>query len=91
MKIKAHTSKRFLLSTAIRHYLKPTSEIYRFMSLYDDNEPYPLVEVIELLKERILELEELNRKCPCDNYQLQILGNRQTLAKLEKLQSNQED
>lgn len=45
-----------VLKQAIKHYSK-RSALFTFMSLYDDNEPYPLDEVIEVIKLKIKDLK----------------------------------
>ncbi len=41
-----------LLQQAIKHYRK-SHQIFTFMSLYSDNEPYPIDDVIEVLENRL--------------------------------------
>ena len=41
-----------LLQQAIKHYQK-SREIFTFMSLYNDFEPFPIEDIIEVLKRRI--------------------------------------
>ncbi|HHF3475749.1 TPA: hypothetical protein ACPKB5_001490 [Haemophilus influenzae] len=48
--IAKHNS--LLLQQAIKHYRK-SSQIFTFMSLYSDNEPYPIDDVIEVLENRL--------------------------------------
>ncbi|OOF56027.1 hypothetical protein [Rodentibacter myodis] len=45
-----------LLKQAIQHYRK-SSTIFTFLSLYSDFEPYPLDEVVDVLKRKISDLE----------------------------------
>ena len=52
--IAKHNS--LLLQQAIEHYRK-SSQIFTFMSLYDDNEPYPIDDVIHVLERRITVME----------------------------------
>lgn len=52
--IAKHNS--LLLQQAIEHYRK-SSQIFTFMSLYDDNEPYPIDDVIHVLERRITVIE----------------------------------
>lgn len=61
--MRAEIAKRNLLNIAIKHYLE-NSEIMRFMSLQDDNEPYPIEDVIVLLSERIERLEREFKQYP---------------------------
>lgn len=60
--MRAEIAKRNLLNIAIKHYLE-NSEIMLFMSLQDDNEPYPIEDVIVLLSERIERLEREFKQC----------------------------
>lgn len=80
--IKAKVSKRFQLTTAIKHYLNGGG-IYRFMSLYDDNEPFPIDEVIALQKERIGEFKAELSRCYTDFLQEEITKNERLLKRLE--------
>ena len=52
MKCTIAKNNELLLKQAIQHYRK-SSQIFTFMSLYSDNEPYPIDEVIEVLKQRL--------------------------------------
>lgn len=45
-----------LLKQAINHYRK-TAEMFTFLSLYDDFEPYPIEEVIDVIKLKISDTE----------------------------------
>lgn len=83
MKIKAETSKRFQLSLAIKHYLRLT-RIYRFVSLYDDFEPFPLKEVIFLLERRISELKAEYALCASQFLKGEIAKNEKNLKKLNE-------
>lgn len=57
--MKSQTAKQnpVLMDKAIAHYLKSDrgtkTPLFTFMSLFDDNEPYPLPELLTLLDERI--------------------------------------
>lgn len=82
--MKAKINKKFLLTTAIKHYLKGYVN-YTFMSLYDDFEPFPLHEVIELQKERIGEIKAEITQCETEFLKGQLLKNEMILKKLEKL------
>lgn len=81
--MKAKINKQFLRPNAIRHYAQ-SNEIYCFMSLYDDNEPYPIEEVIELQRAHIEALQAELKLCPSEFMQGQILKARQQLDRLEK-------
>lgn len=47
--IRCKEAKQNLLIAAVKHYKKSTA-LFTFISLYDDNEPYPLDEVIYILQ-----------------------------------------
>lgn len=83
MEIKNKIAKRFLLPNAVQHYLVRATTYY-FLSLDDDNEPYPLSEVIQLQKEKVLEIEREYKQYPTEFLLGQLLKARQTLNKLEK-------
>ncbi|OOF56369.1 hypothetical protein BKK56_03495 [Rodentibacter genomosp. 2] len=46
-----------LLKQAIDHYRK-SSDMFTFLSLYNDFEPYPIDEVVDVLKRKISDLED---------------------------------
>ena len=46
MKCTIAKNNELLLKQAIQHYRK-SSQIFTFMSLYDDNEPYPIDELLK--------------------------------------------
>ena len=52
MKCTIAKNNLFLLKQAIQHYRK-SHQIFTFMGLYSDNEPYPIDEVIQVLKQRL--------------------------------------
>lgn len=52
MKCAIAKNNELLLKQAIQHYRK-SSQIFTFMSLYSDNEPYPIYEVIQVLGQRL--------------------------------------
>ena len=45
-----------ILLQAVKHYQK-SAQIFTFPSLYDDFEPYPIKEVVDVLKLKINDLE----------------------------------
>ena len=45
-----------ILLQAVKHYQK-SAQIFTFPSLYDDFEPYPIKEVVDVLKLKIIDLE----------------------------------
>ena len=74
-----HSKKQsFLLKQAIQHYRK-SSQIFTFMSLYSDNEPYPIDEVIEVLEQRLNAIQ-----CEIDNFTKMTAG----LRKNERLETS---
>ena len=68
----------FLLKEAIQHYRK-SSQIFTFMSLYSDNEPYPIDEVIQVLEQRLVAIQ-----CEIDNFTKMTAG----LRKNERLETS---
>lgn len=52
MKCTIAKNNGLLLQQAIQHYRK-SHQIFTFMSLYSDNEPYPINEVIQVLEQRL--------------------------------------
>lgn len=53
MKCAIAKHNELLLQQAIQHYRK-SHQIFTFMSLYSDNEPYPIDEVIQVLEQRLV-------------------------------------
>ena len=68
----------FLLKEAIQHYRK-SHQIFTFMSLYSDNEPYPIDEVIQVLEQRLVAIQ-----CEIDNFTKMTAG----LRKNEQLETS---
>lgn len=68
----------FLLKQAIQHYRK-SHQIFTFMSLYSDNEPYPIDEVIEVLEQRLVAIQ-----CEIHNFTKMTVG----LRKNERLETS---
>ena len=52
MKCAIAKNNELLLKQAIQHY-KKSAQLFTFMSLYSDNEPYPIDEVIQVLEQRL--------------------------------------
>lgn len=67
-----------LLQQAIQHYRK-SHQIFTFMSLYSDNEPYPIDEVIQVLEQRLNAIQ-----CEIDNFTKMTAG----LRKNERLETS---
>ena len=68
----------FLLKQAIQHYRK-SHQIFTFMSLYSDNEPYPIDDVIQMLEQRLVAIQ-----CEIDNFAKMTAG----LRKNERLETS---
>ena len=68
----------FLLKEAIQHYRK-SHQIFTFMSLYSDNEPYPIDEVIQVLEQRLVAIQ-----CEIDDFTKMTAG----LRKNERLETS---
>ena len=62
MKCTIAKNNELLLQQAIQHYRK-SHQIFTFMSLYSDNEPYPIDEVIEVLEQRLVAIQ-----CEIDDF-----------------------
>lgn len=71
--IRCKEAKQNLLIAAVKHYKKSTA-LFTFISLYDDNEPYPLDEVIYILK------------CKCDTAKREI-NNRPNSPNMDALET----
>ena len=78
MKCTIAKNNLFLLKQAIQHYRK-SSQIFTFMSLYSDNEPYPIDEVIEVLEQRLVAIQ-----CEIDDFTKMTAG----LRKNERLETS---
>ena len=71
--IRCKEAKKNLLLTAVKHYKKSTA-LFTFISLYDDNEPYPLEAVIYILQ------------CKCDAAKREI-NNRPNSPNMDALET----
>ena len=78
MKCTIAKNNLFLLKEAIQHYRK-SHQIFTFMSLYSDDEPYPIDEVIEVLEHRLVAIQ-----CEIDNFTKMTAG----LRKNERLETS---
>lgn len=78
MKCTIAKNNLFLLKQAIQHY-KKSSQLFTFMSLYSDNEPYPIDEVIQVLEQRLNAIQ-----CEIDNFTKMAVG----LRKNEQLETS---
>jgi len=72
MKCTIAKNNELLLKQAIKHYRK-SSQIFTFMSLYSDNEPYPIDEVIQVLEQRLVAIQ-----CEIDNFTKMTAGQGRT-------------
>ena len=68
MKCTIAKNNELLLKQAIQHYRK-SSQIFTFMSLYSDNEPYPIDEVIQVLEQRLVAIQ-----CEIDGFTKMTAG-----------------
>lgn len=79
-----------VMDLAIAHYLnaikRKESPVYHFMSLYSDDEPYPLTELITCLNERITGLEREFNTYPTDTLAVALDINRRKRKALLKIQ-----
>lgn len=71
--MRCKEAKQNLLLTAVKHYKKST-ELFTFVSLYDDDEPYPIEEVIYALR------------CKCDAAKREI-DSRPNIPNMEVLET----
>ena len=78
MKCTIAKNNLFLLKEAIQHYRK-SHQIFTFMSLYSDNEPYPIDEVIQVLEQRLVAIQ-----CEIDDFTKMTAG----LRKNERLETS---
>ena len=78
MKCTIAKHNHFLLKEAIQHYRK-SHQIFTFMSLYSDNEPYPIDEVIQVLEQRLVAIQ-----CEIDDFTKMTAG----LRKNERLETS---
>ena len=78
MKCTIAKNNLFLLKEAIQYYRK-SHQIFTFMSLYSDNEPYPIDEVIQVLEHRLVAIQ-----CEIDNFTKMTAG----LRKNERLETS---
>lgn len=71
--MRCEIAKRNLLviNQAIAHYTdsekRKESPVFRFMSFYSDDEPYPIAELIECVSELISTLEKEFKQKPSDS------------------------
>lgn len=68
MEARIAKHNHILMNKAIQHYLKGNKEIFTFMSLWNDEEPYPLNELILCLEDRIKYTELHHQETPISHY-----------------------
>ncbi|MDD2166258.1 hypothetical protein [Glaesserella parasuis] len=76
-----------VMDMAIKHYIENGSKtpLFTFKSLYSDNEPYPLDELLIVLSERIETLAREFNAMPSDNLLLQMSPLRKKFNSLHKI------
>lgn len=78
-----------LMDMAIKHYLEnengTETPLFTFKSLWSDEEPYPLDELLFCLDERIADLEEQFKAHPIENTVIALNTLRRKRAKLAKV------
>lgn len=79
-----------VMKLAMAHYLnsikRTESPVFCFKSLYSDNEPYPLAELLICLNERIKGLEREFKAYPTDVLAISLDVNRRKFKALLKVQ-----
>ncbi|WP_236966816.1 hypothetical protein [Mannheimia varigena] len=89
--MKCITAKQnpVLMRLAIRHYLETNkgnkTPVFTFLSLYSDNEPYPLTELLIMLGKRIEALEKQYKAMPIENDLITLGILRKQLSQLLKV------
>lgn len=73
------------MDKAITYYLKGNKTPYTFMSLWNDNEPYPLHELKKAIKRRIIILINTQKNDPSLENEILIERLSNQLARLEKI------
>ncbi|WP_386686059.1 hypothetical protein [Lonepinella sp. MS14437] len=82
--MKCNTAKRFLRPQAIKHYITENNgSIYHFMSLYSDNEPYPINELVEIQKQVIGEIMADYKLCASEFLEQQLKQAERLLKRIE--------
>ncbi|WP_439243804.1 hypothetical protein [Lonepinella sp. BR2474] len=65
--MKCSEAKLFLRPSAIEHYItEGKTSIYRFMSLWSDEEPYPISELVEIQKQVTGEIKADYNQAPSE-------------------------
>lgn len=82
--MRCKTAKEFLRPEAIKHYItKRNSHLFVFMSLYSDEEPYP-IDVVEVQKTRIALLMADFERLPTAFLETELLFAKKMLTQIEK-------
>lgn len=89
MKSQIAKQNPVLMQQAIKHYLNndkgKETPVFTFISFYDDNESYPLPELITCLEARIEALDEVYRESRKDTDLMTLEAHRKQLAKLRSV------
>ncbi|WP_025218002.1 hypothetical protein [Mannheimia varigena] len=89
MNCSAAKQNPVLMRLAIRHYLETNkgkeTPIFTFLSLYSDNEPYPLTELLIMLGKRIEALEKQYKAMPIESDLTTLMILRKQLGQLRKV------
>lgn len=80
-----------LMDLAIEHYLDKTKRtetpVFTFMSLWNDDEPYPLDEVLFCLEERMTHLEQEFKQNPIEPIAVMLSVLRRKQGRLLQVQA----
>lgn len=81
-----------LMNKAIAHYLEPSTQgtVFTFPSLYDDNEPYPLPELLLMVQEQIGLFESQFKEKPNDALANSLSVWQKKLNRLAMVQESQQ-
>ncbi|QPB42668.1 hypothetical protein [Rodentibacter haemolyticus] len=84
MKCEIAKKSEVIILQAIKHYDRQGSKtpVFTFISLYDDNEPYPLAELISVLERQII---ALNKQPDCDSRTTLLITAENRLKRMRKI------
>lgn len=83
--MKCKTAKEFLRPMAIEHYItNRNSNLFIFMSLYSDEEPYPIEDLVEVQKSRVALLMADFDRLPTAFLETELLFAKKMLTQIEK-------
>ncbi|MDY4480488.1 MAG: hypothetical protein SPE33_10745 [[Pasteurella] aerogenes] len=83
--MKCKTAKEFLRPMAIEHYITNwNSNLFIFMSLYSDEEPYPIEDLVEVQKSRVALLMTDFDRLPTAFLETELLFAKKMLTQIEK-------